>query len=149
MTPITYTLLTGQEAPQNYKPTKSIREHLSIPNGQEITSKTIVERISSWPDLTGCILSDHQNQVIAANLIGAISPEKLATAAKHFTSLTHEQLSPLHQSQATEIIIPGPAVTFYFIASPKVIFTLIYSISTPPPRHMEILREIIAQIEIQ
>ncbi len=149
MTPIAYTLLTGQEPPQNYKPTKTIRAHLAIPNDQEITSKAIVERIAAWPDVTGCILSDQQGQVIAANLTGTISPDKLAAAAKQFTSLTQEQLSPLHQSQAQEIIIPGPSATFYFIATPKAIITLIYTIPTPPARHMEILREIIAQIETQ
>jgi DNA uptake protein ComE-like DNA-binding protein/predicted regulator of Ras-like GTPase activity (Roadblock/LC7/MglB family) len=149
MTPIAYTLITGQEPPENYKSTKTIYAHLSIPNEQEINAKTIVERIAAWPDVVGCILSNHESRVIAANLIGTISAEKLASSAKQFTSLTQDQLSSIHQSKAQEIIIPGLSATFYFIAGPQAILTLIYSIPTPPARHLEILREIITQIEIQ
>ncbi|MDW8348881.1 MAG: helix-hairpin-helix domain-containing protein [Verrucomicrobiae bacterium] len=148
MTPVAYAMITGQEAPPNYKHTKNIRQLLSIPQDQTLTAKLVVEKIAGWPDVVGCVLSNKDSSVIASHLMGTLSAEKIAQAAAQFLSFTQNQLEPLQQSQAPEIIIPGPSASFCFMASNKVHLTLIYSVMIPPARHLEILRAIISQIEV-
>jgi hypothetical protein len=139
MTREAYTTLTG-EAPPEAKPPMSVNELLGFPPDQKLALKDVTDRISCWPDVTGCLLSQSTGLSLVGSApagfdkaaIVAFAPRMFDTLNKSYAEITGEETDVL--------IVPSAATSFHLFRSKDLYLIVMTRVPLMPERHVKVAR---------
>jgi competence ComEA-like helix-hairpin-helix protein len=143
-----YSSLTGEAPPQSSIP-QDLSELLGFPEGQKITLKDVTERISCWPDVTGCVLG----QANGLSLVGQVPKNFdkaaiVAFAPRMFDGL-NKSFSEIAGKEANELIIPTQGTSFHIFRNGDLYLIILSRLPQMPDRHVKIARLVLAGLSLQ
>jgi competence ComEA-like helix-hairpin-helix protein len=145
MTKTTYTDLTG-EPPPEHRVQLSLNELLGFPEGQSLSLKDVTERISCWPDVTGCLLS----QSIGLSLVGeapaGVDKAAVVAFAPRMFEAVNKSFSELAGQETDALVIPAPGTSFHFLRSRDLYLIIMSRLPQMPDRHLKVARLVLAAL---
>jgi predicted regulator of Ras-like GTPase activity (Roadblock/LC7/MglB family) len=141
-----YGLLTGEEA----QPT-TLNDLLGFPTEQNLTLKDIMERISCWPDVTGCVLGQSNGLPIVGSLSPKVKLDKAAIVAfapRMFEAL-NKSFAEMSGSQTDELIIPTSDTSFHILRKGDLYLIILAKAQQMPSRHLQVARLVLASLNFK
>jgi hypothetical protein len=145
MTREAYTNLTG-EAPPDARPQLSVNDLLGFPPQQKLSLKDVTDRISCWPDVVGCLLSQSTGLSLVGNAppgldkaaIVAFAPRMFETLNKSYSEVTGEETDVL--------IIPSAGTSFHLFRSKDLYLIIMSRLPLMPERHVKVARFVVTAL---
>lgn len=159
ITPAHYQQLTGESAPgapaPQAAPSAGVRSGEGLPAilglsaGQEISLRTVIERIALWPDIMGCLLG----QTAGWKMLGSVPPPfdaeaLLAFAPKLFT-LTNQSLQAIGLPETDGISLEVHGQGCHWLRTPDLMLVIISRQPHLPERYGELLTQILGAMELR
>ncbi len=145
MTKEAYTHLTGEPPPEK-APAQSINELLGFPAAQTVSLKDITDRISCWPDVTGCLLSQGNGlSLVGSAPIGLDKAAIVAFAPRMFESV-NKSFSEVTGQETDALMLPTVGNSFNLFRSGDLYLIIMSRLPQMPERHMKVARLVLAAL---
>jgi competence ComEA-like helix-hairpin-helix protein len=148
MTKATYTNLTGEAPPDNRIPL-SLNELLGFPADQATTLKDVTDRISCWPDVTGCILSQKSGLPMVGNVPEGLSKNAIVAFAPRMFESLNRSFREITGRETDEMVIPAPGNSFNIFRNGDLYLIILSRMPQMPERHMKVARFVLAALSIR
>ncbi len=145
MTRLAYTELTGEAPPAN-RIGLSLNELLGFPFEMRVSLKDVTERITCWPDVTGCVLSQNNGLSLVGttpkgvdmNAIVAFAPRMFDTLNRSFVEVAGKETDTLS--------IPTSETSFHLFRNQDLYLIIMSRLPQMPERHLKVARLVIAEL---
>jgi DNA uptake protein ComE-like DNA-binding protein len=145
MTKDAYTSLTGETPPANHLPL-SLNEILGFPPEQQTSLKDVTDRISCWPDITGCVLSQNSGLSLVGTVPPAINKEALVAFAPRMFDALNKSFSELAHRETDALIIPTAETSFHLFRNNDLYLIIMSRLPQMPERHVKVARIVLAAL---
>jgi DNA uptake protein ComE-like DNA-binding protein len=143
MNPSAYSNLTGETPPPSGA-MQPIAELLGFPPEQEITLKDVTERISCWPDVTGCILSQKSGLALVGTAPAGLDKASIVAFAPRMFEAINKSFAEISGRETDEIIIPTAGTSFHIFRNNDLYLFILSRLPQMPDRHIKIARLVLA-----
>ena len=146
MTKSAYRGLTGESPAENRGP-MTLNELLGFPKEQHLSLKDVTERISCWPDVTGCLLS----QSSGLSLVGsAPKPQPGSHRRLRAAHVRRDQQIVRRKSPATmhrrARSSPPTGTSFHLFRNKNLYLIIMSRLPQMPERHVKVARYVLAAL---
>jgi len=148
MTKIAYTNLTGEAPPENKIPL-SINELLGFRADQTISLKDVTERISCWPDVTGCLLSQSSGLSLVGTAPPGLDKEAIVAFAPRMFESINKSFSEVAGQETDALVIPSSGTSFHLFRSRDLYLIIMSRLPQMPERHMKVARFVLAGLSVR
>ena len=148
MTKAVYANLTGEEPPAGSVP-QSLNELLGFPHDQDVTLKDVTERISCWPDVTGCVLSQSSGLSLVGTVPEFLDKTAIVAFAPRMFEAINKSFSEITGKETDELIIPTSGTSFTIIRSKDLYLIILSRVPQMPERHMKIARFVLEGLSVR
>jgi DNA uptake protein ComE-like DNA-binding protein len=143
MNPSAYSNLTGETPPPSGA-MQPIAELLGFPPEQEISLKDVTERISCWPDVTGCILSQKSGLALVGTAPAGLDKASIVAFAPRMFEAINKSFAEISGRETDEIIIPTAGTSFHIFRNNDLYLFILSRLPQMPDRHIKIARLVLA-----
>jgi len=148
MTKVIYQNLTGETTPAD-SVTQSLNELLGFPPGQHVTLKDVTERISCWPDVTGCVLSQKSGLSLMGQVPDGLDMSAIVAFAPRMFDAVNKSFSEISGKETDELIIPTAGNSFHILRNKDLYLIILSRLPQMPDRHMKVARFVLAWLGIR
>ena len=148
ITKAAYTNLTGETPPENRIPL-TLNELLGFPADQHITLKDVTERITCWPDVTGCILSQSTGLSLVGTVPEGLSKDAIVAFAPRMFEALNKSFQEITGRETDELVIPAPGNSFHIFRNKDLYLIILSRTPQMPERHMKVARFVLAALSIK
>ena len=138
-----YTSLTGEAPPQSGIP-KTVAELLGFPEEQKVTLKDVTDRISCWPDVTGCILGQENGLSLVGSVPKGLDKAAIVAFAPRMFEAINKSFGEIAGKEANELIIPTTGTSFHIFRYADLYLIILSRLPQMPDRHVKIARLVLA-----
>jgi competence ComEA-like helix-hairpin-helix protein len=148
ITKAAYTHLTG-EAPPNNRIPLSLNELLGFPANQYISLKDVTERISCWPDITGCVLSQNSGLSLVGTVPEGIDKEAIVAFVPRMFESINKSFSEVSGQETDALVIPSSGTSFHLFRNRDLYLIIMSRLPQMPERHVKVARYVLAALSIR
>jgi hypothetical protein len=142
MTGTVYSNLTGETPSSGVHP--SINELLGFPLEQELSLKDITDRISCWPDVTGCLLSQKNGLHLVGTAPDFLDKAAIVAFAPRLFEDVNKSFGEITNRETDELIIPTTGTSFHLLREKDLYLIILSRLPLMPERHLKIARFVLA-----
>jgi competence ComEA-like helix-hairpin-helix protein len=140
-----YINLTG-EAPPDNRVALTLNELLGFPADQDVSLKDVTDRISCWPDVTGCVLSQSSGlSLVGTAPAGVDKAAVVAFAPRMFESL-NKSFSEVSGQETDALVIPSTGTSFHLFRNRDLYLIIMSRLPQMPERHVKVARLALAEL---
>jgi DNA uptake protein ComE-like DNA-binding protein len=147
MTKGIYQSLTGEAPPDAVS--KSLNELLGFPADHQPSLKDITDRISCWPDVTGCVLSQSSGLSLVGNVPAGLDKAAIVAFAPRIFESLNKSFGEIAGKETDELIIPSPGTSFHIFRNKDLYLIILSRLPQMPDRHMKVARFVLAWLGIR
>jgi competence ComEA-like helix-hairpin-helix protein len=147
MTGAVYSTLTGETVPMGVH--QSLNELLGFPADQNVTLKDVTDRISCWPDVTGCLLSQNSGLVLVGNVPDHLDKQAIVAFAPRMFEELNKSFQEIAGRQTDDIVIPTTGTSFHILRDKDLYLTILCRVPQMPERHLKIARYVLAGLSVR
>lgn len=147
MTRELYQSLTGEAAPSTIS--QSLNELLGFPANQTITLKDVTDRISCWPDVTGCVLSQSSGLSLVGNVPAGLDKAAIVAFAPRMFEAINKSFGEIAGKETDELIIPATGTSFHIFRNKDLYLIILSRLPQMPDRHIKVARFVLAWLSIR
>jgi competence ComEA-like helix-hairpin-helix protein len=143
-----YTRLTG-EAPPNNRIPLSLNELLGFPANQNISLKDVTDRISCWPDVTGCVLSQSSGLSLVGTVPEGVEKEAIVAFAPRMFDSINKSFLEVSGQETDALSIPSAGTSFHLFRNRDLYLIIMSRLSQMPERHVKVARFVLAALSLR
>jgi competence ComEA-like helix-hairpin-helix protein len=147
MTGAVYSELTGEAVPMGLH--QSLNELLGFPAEQNVTLKDVTERISCWPDVTGCLLSQNSGLVLVGTVPDHLDKQAIVAFAPRMFEELNKSFSEITGRQTDDLVIPTTGTSFHILRDKDLYLTILCRVPQMPERHLKIARYVLTALSVR
>jgi hypothetical protein len=147
MTAAVYHALTGETVPMGAH--QSLNDLLGFPPEQNVSLKDVTDRISCWPDVTGCLLSQNSGLVLVGNVPSPLDKKAIVAFAPRLFEELNKSFSEMSGRQTDDLVIPTPGTSFHILRDKDLYLTILCRVPQMPERHLKIARYVLAALSVR
>jgi len=148
MTRNIYTELTG-EAPPESATSMTLNEFLGFPSDQKVSLKDVTDRISCWPDVTGCVLSQSSGLSLVGTVPAGLDKAAIVAFAPRMFEALNKSFNEITGKETDELIIPTTGTSFHILRNKDLYMIILSRLPQMPDRHMKVARFVLAALSIR
>lgn len=148
MTKAAYTNLTG-EAPPDNRILLSLSELLGFPSEQHITLKDVTDRISCWPDVTGCVLSQSTGLSLVGSVPDGLDKAAIVAFAPRMFDALNKSFAEITGTETDALLIPTPGNSFHIFRNKDLYLIILSRLPQMPERHMKVARFVLSALSVR
>ena len=145
MTKVAYTSLTGEAPPEGAIP-HTLNEFLGFPAEQNVSLKDVTDRISCWPDVKGCVLSQSSGLSLVGNVPAGLDKAALVAFAPRMFESINKSFNEIAGKETDELIIPTSGISFHILRNKDLYLIILSRLPQMPDRHMKVARLVLAEL---
>jgi hypothetical protein len=142
MTRAAYSNLTGETPSSGVHP--SVNELLGFPPEQELSLKDVTDRISCWPDVTGCLLSQKNGLHLVGTAPDFLDKAAIVAFAPRLFEDMNKSFGEITGRESDELIIPTSGTSFHLLREKDLYLIILSRLPQMPERHLKIARFVLA-----
>ncbi len=143
-----YSNLTGEAPPQSGV-SHSLSELLGFPAEQKVTLKDVTERITCWPDVTGCVLSQKSGLSLVGTVPSGFDKDAIVAFAPRMFEAINKSFGEIAGKETDELIIPTTGTSFHIFRSHDLYLIILSRLPQMPDRHVKIARLVLAGLSLR
>jgi competence ComEA-like helix-hairpin-helix protein len=147
MTAAVYHALTGETVPMGTH--QSLNDLLGFPPEQKVSLKDVTDRISCWPDVTGCLLSQNSGLVLVGNVPAPLDKKAIVAFAPRMFEELNKSFSEMAGRQTDDLVIPTTGTSFHILRDKDLYLTILCRVPQMPERHLKIARYVLAALSVR
>jgi len=148
ITKAAYTNLTGEAPPDNRIPL-SLNELLGFPVEQTISLKDVTERISCWPDVTGCVLSQSSGLSLVGNVAEGVNKSAIVAFAPRMFEAINKSFAEVSGQDTDALVIPTSGTSFHLFRNRDLYLIIMSRLPQMPERHVKVARFVLAALSVR
>ena len=148
MTKMTYSALTGEAPPDGNVP-QSLADLLGYPADQHITLKDVTDRISCWPDVIGCVLSQSSGLSLVGSVPANMDKAAIVAFAPRMFEAVNKSFGEITGKETDELIIPTPRTSFHILRNKDLYLIILSRLPQMPDRHLKVARIVLAGLTVR
>jgi len=148
ITKAAYTNLTGEAPPDNRIPL-SLNELLGFPVEQHISLKDVTERISCWPDVTGCVLSQSSGLSLVGNVAEGVNKAAIVAFAPRMFEAINKSFAEVSGQETDALVIPTQGTSFHLFRNRDLYLIIMSRLPQMPERHVKVARFVLAALSVR
>ncbi|HEV3271951.1 MAG TPA: helix-hairpin-helix domain-containing protein [Candidatus Methylacidiphilales bacterium] len=145
ITKAAYTNLTGETPPDN-RTMLSLNELLGFPAGQHVSLKDVTDRISCWPDVTGCVLSQSSGLSLVGTVPESVSKAAIVAFAPRMFESINKAFSEVSGEETDALLIPSSGTSFHLFRNRDLYLIIMSRLPQMPERHVKVARFVLAAL---
>lgn len=145
MTKAAYVNLTGEQPPAN-RVVQSINELLLFPATQTVTLKDVTDRISCWPDVTGCLLSQSSGLSLVGSAPEGLDKEAIVAFAPRMFESVNKSFAEVSGETTDALLIPSNGTSYHLFRNGDLYLIILSRLPQMPERHMKVARLVLAAL---
>jgi competence ComEA-like helix-hairpin-helix protein len=145
MTKAAYINLTGEEPPAN-RVQLSLNELLGFAPDHVASLKDVTDRISCWPDVTGCMLSQNSGLSLVGTVPTGMDKEAVVAFAPRMFEAINKSFSELAGQETDALLIPTPGTSYHLFRNRDLYLIILCRLPQMPERHMKVARLVLAAL---
>ncbi len=142
VTPAIYESLTGFPPP----PKLELSEVLGLAAGQKPSPKEIADRVTSWLDITGCIILEKKGLTVASHVPPSVKPETISAFVPRLFEELNRSFKEISGKEANQISIPNHPQSYHFFSQKELLMVLIAKCEQLPERYNEAAQFILEEL---
>jgi competence ComEA-like helix-hairpin-helix protein len=149
MTRQAYTNLTGESPPEAPAPSKtqlSVNDLLGFPAQQHLSLKDVTDRISCWPDVTGCLLSQSSGLSLVGSAPAGLDKAAVVAFAPRMFEAINKSYAEVSGEETDVLIIPSAATSFHLFRSKDLYLIIMTRLPLMPERHVKVARLVLTAL---
>ena len=148
ITKAAYTNLTGEAPPDNRIPL-TLNELLGFPHEQHISLKDVTERISCWPDVTGCVLSQSSGLSLVGNVAEGVNKAAIVAFAPRMFEAINKSFAEVSGQETDALVIPTTGTSFHLFRNRDLYLIIMSRLPQMPERHVKVARYVLAALSVR
>ena len=148
ITKAAYTNLTGEAAPDNRMPL-TLNELLGFSAQQHVTLKDVTDRITCWPDVTGCLLSQRSGLPLVGTAPEGVNKEAVVAFAPRMFEAINKSFSEVSGKDTDALVIPSFGTSFHLIHNGDLYLIIMSRLPLMPERHLKVARFVLAALSVR
>jgi competence ComEA-like helix-hairpin-helix protein len=147
MTREAYSNLTGEAPPTGLHPT--INELLGFAPEKELSLKDVTDRISCWPDVTGCLLSQKNGLALVGTAPDFLDRQAIVAFAPRIFEDLNKSFGEITGRTTEELVIPTTGTSFHLMRDGDLYLIILSRVPQMPDRHLKIARMVLAGLSVR
>jgi hypothetical protein len=149
ITKAAYKNLTGEEPPSGRIPL-TLNELLGYPTDITISLKDVTDRITCWPDVTGCVLSQSTGLSLVGTVPEGVDKAAIVAFAPRMFEAINKSFSEVAVGQDTDaLVIPTHPTSFHLFRNKDLYLIIMSRLPQMPERHVKVARFVLAALSIR
>lgn len=148
MTKMAYTNLTGEAPPESAMP-HTLNELLGFPPEQNVSLKDVTDRVSCWPDVKGCVLSQSSGLSLVGSVPTGLDKAALVAFAPRMFESINKSFHEIAGKETDELIIPTSGTSFHILRNKDLYLIILSRLPQMPDRHMKVARLVLAELSVR
>jgi DNA uptake protein ComE-like DNA-binding protein len=148
MTKEAYMNLTGEAPPENAI-SHTLNEFLGFPPEQNVSLKDVTDRISCWPDVTGCVLSQSSGLSLVGTVPASLDKAALVAFAPRMFESINKSFHEIAGRETDELIIPTSGTSFHILRNKDLYLIILSRLPQMPDRHMKVARLVLSELSVR
>jgi competence protein ComEA len=148
ITKAAYTHLTGEAPPEN-RIGLSLNELLGFPAEQHIALKDVTDRITCWPDVTGCVLSQSSGLTLVGTVPEGVNKEAIVAFAPRMFESINKSFAEVSGQETDALVIPSAGTSFHLFRNRNLYLIIMSRLPQMPERHVKVARFVLAALSIR
>jgi hypothetical protein len=145
MTAEFYTILTG-ESPREGGIPVTLNEMLGFPPEGDVSLKDITDRISCWPDVAGCVLSQKSGLSLVGSVPAGYDKAAIVAFAPRMFESINKSFEEITGKETDELIIPSAGVSFHIFRNKELYLIILSRQPLMPERHLRVARMVLSTL---
>jgi predicted regulator of Ras-like GTPase activity (Roadblock/LC7/MglB family) len=118
----------------------SLNDLLGFPAQQHLTLKDVTDRISCWPDVTGCLLSQNSGLSLVGNAPPGLDKEAVVAFAPRMFEAINKSYSEVTGEETDVLIVPSARTSFHLFRSRDLYLIIMTRLPLMPERHVKVAK---------
>lgn len=145
MTAQAFTSLTGEAPPTGELP-YTLNELLGFPAAQNVTLKDVTERITCWPDVTGCVLSQSSGLSLVGTVPSGLDKTAIVAFVPRIFEAINKSFSEITGRETDDLILPTAGTSFTILRNKDLYLIILSRLPVMPERHLKVARFVLTAL---
>jgi hypothetical protein len=111
--------------------------------------KDVTERISCWPDVTGCVLSQNSGLSLVGTVPEGVDKAAIVAFAPRMFEAINKSFSEVSDKETDALVIPTPGTSFHLFRNRDLYLIIMSRLYQMPERHLKVARFVLAALSIR
>lgn len=146
ITKAAYALLTGKDVTTEDL-LGSVNDVLGFPADQEVGLKDITDRISQWPDVTGCVLGQASGLPLVGKVPAGLEKSAVMAFVPRMLSELNGSFKEFSGRETNELSIPTKGTSYHIFRNDKLYLVIMSRRRQLPRRYTKVARYVLSSID--
>lgn len=146
LTKAAYALLTGKEV-STEDLLGTVNEVLGFPADQEVGLKDITDRISQWPDVTGCVLGQASGLPLVGKVPAGLEKSAVMAFVPRLLTELNTSFKEFSGRETNELSIPTKGTSYHIFRNDKLYLVILSRRRQLPRRYTKVARYVLSSID--